>query len=127
MTSILKWFSSNQERIAEFSGKGHWNDPDMVKKISFTILKFNFNLQLIIGNYGLSYEQSKAQMAIWAIMAAPLIMSVDLRTIEPKFRDILLNKDVIAINQDPLLVQGKLILSVSSKNMKMCRKIPFFR
>lgn len=97
VTNILKWFSDNQDRIAEFSGPGHWNDPDM----------------LIIGNFGLSYEQSKAQMAIWAIMAAPLIMSVDLRTIEPKFRDILLNKDVIKINQDALGIQGRLITTVS--------------
>ncbi|XP_057667713.1 alpha-N-acetylgalactosaminidase-like isoform X2 [Diorhabda carinulata] len=94
VTGILDWFSGNQDRIAPFSGPGHWNDPDM----------------LIIGNYGLSYEQSKAQMAIWCIMAAPLIMSVDLRTIEPKFKNILLNKDAIAINQDPLGIMGRLIL-----------------
>ncbi|KAH1006647.1 hypothetical protein HUJ05_007357, partial [Dendroctonus ponderosae] len=95
VTSILRWFSDNQDRIAPHSGPGHWNDPDM----------------LIIGNYGLSYEQAKAQMAIWAIMAAPLIMSVDLRTIEPKFRAILLNQDVIAINQDSMGVQGRLLLT----------------
>ncbi|CAG9863499.1 unnamed protein product [Phyllotreta striolata] len=94
VTEILDWFSSNQDRLAPFSAPGHWNDPDM----------------LIIGNYGLSLEQSKAQMAIWSIMAAPLIMSVDLRTIRPEFRDILLNRDVIAVNQDPLGVMGKLIL-----------------
>jgi hypothetical protein len=50
-----------------FLFKGSFNDPDM----------------LIIGNYGLSFGQSQTQMAIWSILAAPLIMSVDLRTIEP--------------------------------------------
>lgn len=45
-------------------------------------------------------------------MAAPLIMSVDLRTIEPKFRELLLNKDVIAINQDSLGIQGLLVFKV---------------
>ncbi|CAG9766354.1 unnamed protein product [Ceutorhynchus assimilis] len=95
VTNILSWFSKNQDRIAKYSGPGHWNDPDM----------------LIIGNYGLSYEQAKSQMAIWSIMAAPLIMSVDLRTIEAQFRDILLNKEVIAINQDSLGVQGRLELT----------------
>ena len=45
-------------------------------------------------------------MAIWAIMAAPLIMSTDLRTIKQEFKDILLNKDIIKINQDPLGIQG---------------------
>ena len=41
---------------------------------------------MIIGNFGLSYEQSKTQMAMWAIFAAPLLMSVDLRTIKPEYR-----------------------------------------
>ncbi|KAJ8974005.1 hypothetical protein NQ317_009422 [Molorchus minor] len=53
-------------------------------------------------------------MAIWAILAAPLLMSVDLRTIDPIFRDILQNKDVIAINQDPMGVQGRLVLTKST-------------
>ncbi|CAH0551476.1 unnamed protein product [Brassicogethes aeneus] len=97
VTSILSWFSKNQHRLAPFAGPGHWNDPDM----------------LLIGNYGLSYDQSKAQMAIWSIMAAPLIMSVDLRHMETQFKHILQNKDVIRINQDPMGIQGKLILSKS--------------
>ena len=66
-----------------------------------------FLLKLIIGNFALSYDQSRTQMAIWAIMAAPLIMSTDLRTIKQEFKDILLNQDVIKINQDPLGIQGK--------------------
>lgn len=61
-------------------------------------------------------------MAIWAIMAAPLIMSVDLRTIEPQFRDILQNRDIIDINQDPLGIQGRLILTVSF-NKTVIRKL----
>lgn len=51
-------------------------------------------------------------MAIWAIMAAPLIMSVDLRTINPIYRDILLDKKVLAINQDELGIQGMLVKTV---------------
>ena len=54
----------------------------------------------------MSYDQSRTQMAIWAIMAAPLIMSTDLRTIKQEFKDILLHKDIIKINQDPLGIQG---------------------
>lgn len=70
------------------------------------------SIQLIIGNYGLSYEQSKSQMALWAILAAPLIMSHDPRTIRPEFRDILLNADVIRVNQDALGIQGKRVYVV---------------
>ena len=61
----------------------------------------------MIGNFGLSYDQSKAQMAIWSILAAPLIMSVDLRTIKPEYKAILQNREVIAIDQDPLGIQGR--------------------
>ena len=64
-----------------------------------------FWFQLIIGNFGLSYEQCKTQMAMWAIFAAPLLMSVDLRTIKPDYKAILKNKKIIAVNQDPLGIQ----------------------
>ncbi len=84
--SIADWFASKQDTLAVVHGPGSWNDPDM----------------LIIGNYGLSYEQSKTQMALWAMMSAPLIMSVDLREIKPYFKDILQNKNLIGINQDAL-------------------------
>lgn len=45
-------------------------------------------------------------MAIWCILAAPLIMSHDLRNVRPEFRDILLNKGAISINQDELGMAG---------------------
>jgi len=51
-------------------------------------------------------------MALWSIMAAPLILSVDLRTITDWARDIILNKNLIAINQDPLGAMGRRILKV---------------
>lgn len=70
-------------------------------------------LQLIIGNFGLSYEQSKTQMAIWAILAAPLLMSVDLRTIRPEYKAILQNKKIIAVDQDALGIQGRRIYKVA--------------
>ena len=40
-------------------------------------------------------------MALWAIMASPLLMSVDLRTIRPEYKAILQNSEIIAVNQDP--------------------------
>ena len=66
---------------------------------------FIIYFQLIIGNFGLSFEQARAQMGLWCIMAAPLIMSNDLRNIRPEFKQILQNKEAIKINQDPLGVQ----------------------
>uniref|UniRef100_A0A023G626 Alpha-galactosidase n=1 Tax=Amblyomma triste TaxID=251400 RepID=A0A023G626_AMBTT len=93
--SILDYYATVQDTLVGASGPGRWSDPDM----------------LIIGNYGLSYDQSKAQMALWAILAAPLFMSVDLRTIRPEFKDILLNRQIIAINQDPLGIMGRRIVT----------------
>ncbi|KAL1502109.1 hypothetical protein ABEB36_007302 [Hypothenemus hampei] len=90
---IATWFADNQKFLRQYAGPGHWNDPDM----------------LIIGNFGLSLEQSKSQMTIWSILAAPLIMSVDLDTIQPEFKAILLNDNAIKINQDPLGIPGELV------------------
>ncbi|VEN45457.1 unnamed protein product [Callosobruchus maculatus] len=91
--SIIDYYGNNQDLIVPNAGPGHWNDPDM----------------LIIGNFGLSYEQCKTQMAIWAILAAPLLMSVDLRTIKPEYKAILQNRKIIAVDQDPLGIQGRRI------------------
>lgn len=66
---------------------------------------------MLHGNYGLSYDQSKAQLAIWAILAAPFLLSTDLRTIKPEVKELLLNRDVIAVDQDALGIQGRLIKS----------------
>lgn len=49
------------------------------------------------------------QMAIWSILAAPLLMSTDLQNIRPEFKAILLNKQIIAVNQDELGTQGLLV------------------
>ena len=73
---------------------------------------FSSKFQLIVGNFGLSYEQSNTQMAMWAIFAAPLLMSVDLRTIKPDYKAILQNRHIISVNQDRLGIQGRRIYKV---------------
>uniref|UniRef100_A0A3B4X814 Alpha-galactosidase n=1 Tax=Seriola lalandi dorsalis TaxID=1841481 RepID=A0A3B4X814_SERLL len=96
---IINWFSNNQDDLQPAAGPGRWNDPDM----------------LIIGNFGLSVDQARSQMALWAIMAAPLIMSNDLRNLDNSARAILQNKVAIAINQDPLGIQGRRLLQEKSR------------
>lgn len=90
LRSVIDFFANNQLTFQKHAGPGHWNDPDM----------------LLIGNFGLTIDQSKMQMALWAILAAPLLMSTDLKNIRPEFAEILLNKPIIAVNQDPLGIQG---------------------
>jgi len=97
VSSVIDYYGDNQDVLIPAAGPGHWNDPDM----------------LVIGNFGLSFEESRAQMAIWAVLASPLMMSVDLRTIQPDMKAILLNKNVIAVNQDPLGIQGRRVYKKS--------------
>jgi len=77
------------------AGPGHWNDPDA----------------LMVGDYSLSYDEAKVQFGMWALFSAPLLMSVDIRIIDSSFQQILLNEEIIAINQDPLGIQGTLVSS----------------
>ncbi|KFV07654.1 Alpha-galactosidase A, partial [Pterocles gutturalis] len=100
--SILDWTALHQDSIVKIAGPGGWNDPDMASRITRLV----FLSQLVIGNFGLSWDQAVTQMAMWAIMAAPLFMSNDLRHISPEAKWLLQNKEVIAINQDPLGKQG---------------------
>lgn len=53
-------------------------------------------------------------MAVWSVLAAPLLMSVNLRHLRPESKDVLLNKRAIAINQDSLGIQGKRIKKVTT-------------
>lgn len=57
----------------------------------------------------MSFGEAKAQMAVWCIFPAPLFMSNDPRTIDSKFKSILLNREAIAINQDELTIPGERI------------------
>ena len=69
-------------------------------------------LQLIVGDYSLSYDEQRVQMALWSIMAAPLLMSNDLRTIRDESKQLLQNEHLIRVNQDPNGIQGRRIMKV---------------
>jgi alpha-galactosidase len=83
-----------QSAIAKWAGPGHWNDPDMLE----------------IGNGGMTSDEYRTHMTLWAIFAAPLLAGNDVRGMTPDTRSILMNKDVIAIDQDALGKQGQLAL-----------------
>ena len=72
---------------------GAWNDPDMLE----------------VGNGGMTDAEYRAHFSLWAIMAAPLIAGNDLRTMTSTTREILTNREVIAVDQDSLGVQGTLV------------------
>lgn len=67
------------------AGNGYWNDPDM----------------LVTGDQGLTPDEERTHFALWCIMTSPLFLGSDPRTMTPEERDIVLNRDAIAIDQDP--------------------------
>ena len=62
---------------------------------------------LEVGNGGMTDTEYRSHFSLWAIMAAPLIAGNDLSAMDEATKRILLNREVIAINQDPLGVQGR--------------------
>jgi alpha-galactosidase len=83
--------ASQQSGLESYSGPGHWNDPDMLE----------------VGNGKLSLAENRTHFSWWAMLAAPLLAGNDLPNMKPEIKDILTNKDVIAIDQDALGKQGK--------------------
>jgi alpha-galactosidase len=79
-----------QAGLARYAGPGHWNDPDMLE----------------VGNGKMTGDEYRTHMSLWAILAAPLLAGNDLSKMTPETLSILTNKDVIAIDQDPLGKQG---------------------
>jgi alpha-galactosidase len=81
--------------LAGAAGPGHWNDPDMLE----------------VGNGGMSDDEYRAHFSLWAVLAAPLLSGTDLRTASPATLAILGNREVIAVDQDPLGRQGDRVRS----------------
>ncbi|MER6027230.1 NPCBM/NEW2 domain-containing protein [Streptomyces sp. NPDC001851] len=95
MLSILK----QNLPLAPYAGPGHWNDPDMLE----------------VGNGGMTDTEYRSHFSLWSVMAAPLLIGTDLRKASPATFGILDNKDVIAVDQDPLGKQGTVVSSAGGR------------
>jgi len=82
--AVMDIVDQNNEN-ADNAGDGFWNDPDM----------------LLVGHDGLTPEEQKAHFALWCVMTAPLMLGNDPRNMSDEEKDILLNKEALAIDQDP--------------------------
>ena len=80
----------SQDGLEKFAGPGHWNDPDMLE----------------VGNGGMSTDEYRTHMSLWAILAAPLLAGNDLRSMTPETRNMLTDREIIAVDQDPRGTQG---------------------
>jgi alpha-galactosidase len=74
------------------AGPGHWNDPDYLAP-----------------GQGMSAAQFRSQLSMWAMLAAPLMISDDLTKISTASLEAVQNTEVIAVDQDPAGVQGTLL------------------
>jgi hypothetical protein len=74
------------------AGPGHWNDPDYLGP-----------------DQGMTAAQFQTQFSMWAILAAPLMISADLISLSPTSAAIVANREAIAIDQDPAGLQGRLL------------------
>ncbi len=80
----------SQAGLAKYAAPGHWNDPDMLE----------------VGNGRMKPDEYRTHMSLWAMLAAPLLAGNDLSKMDDTTKSILMNKEVIAVDQDALGVQG---------------------
>lgn len=80
----------SQAGLSKYGGPGHWNDPDMLE----------------VGNGKMTEDEYKTHMSLWVLLASPLLAGNDLSKMSDSDKAILMNKDAIAIDQDPLGKQG---------------------
>ena len=80
----------DQNGLEKFAGPGHWNDPDMLE----------------VGNGKMNPDEYRTHMALWAILAAPLLAGNDIRSMTEETKSILMNREIIAVDQDAKGEQG---------------------
>lgn len=78
-----------QAGLRRYAGPGHWNDPDMME----------------VGKLA-TYQEDRSHLALWAMLAAPLIIGADVEMMPQRIAALLTNPRVIGIDQDALGIQG---------------------
>jgi alpha-galactosidase len=83
-----------QAGIEAYAGPGHWNDPDMLE----------------VGNGGMTTTEYRSHFSLWAMLAAPLMAGNDLGNMPLEIKEILTNKEVIAVDQDAAGHEGRRVM-----------------
>lgn len=89
----------NQAGLSKYAAPGHWNDPDMLE-VGNGIMR-NGKMRM------LTLDENRFHMSLWAMLAAPLLAGNNLTQMTPEVAGVLMNKKVIAIDQDPLGKQAE--------------------
>ncbi|WP_030270208.1 ricin-type beta-trefoil lectin domain protein [Streptomyces sp. NRRL B-24484] len=97
--SVLTQYGYNWP-LSRYAAPGSWNDPDF----------------LVTGD-NLTDDESRSQIALWSMMAAPLILSTDITALSPASLAALSNSDIIAVDQDGLGKQAGLVAQNGSTDI----------
>ena len=89
---------NNNNAWAKYAGLGMWNDPDMLE----------------VGNGGMTTDEYKTHFSLWCLVKSPLIVGCDISNMSPDTVSILTNAEAIAVNQDPLGVQGQRVFPTNA-------------
>jgi alpha-galactosidase len=103
--SIMQILDMNAP-LADYAGPGRWNDPDML------VVGIDPNKSTVVnhsGTKGCTLEEYRSHMSLWCLMAAPLLAGNDIRNMNSDIKEILMNREIIAVNQDQLGRQAKKI------------------
>lgn len=84
-----------------YAGPGHWNDAEMLE----------------IGNGGMTRDEYMTHFSMWCMLATPLMAGNDLRKMDTETKEILTNKEVIAVNQDKLGQQARRFMDMGEKEI----------
>lgn len=84
-----------------YAGPGHWNDAEMLE----------------VGNGGMNKEEYMTHFSMWCMLATPLMAGNDLRKMDADTKEILTNKEVIAVNQDKLGAQARRFMDMGEKEI----------
>lgn len=84
-----------------YAGPGHWNDAEMLE----------------VGNGGMTKDEYITHFSMWCMLAAPLMAGNDLTKMDKDTHEILTNKEVIAVGQDPMGEQGRRFMDMGEKEI----------
>jgi alpha-galactosidase len=99
-------FGTPWATYAPHQSKGHWLNDDY-------LICGHYTIQTVGGAVSVTDNDCKTQFTLFAMLAAPLIISVDVTTLNSTALDILNNSEVIAVNQDSLGIMGSQITNVA--------------
>lgn len=97
----FKKIIDDTHHLYPYAGPGGWNDPDM--------LVVGLNGKIEWQGPGCTETEYRTHFALWCLSAAPLLIGCDIRNMDDVTKEILMNKGLIAVNQDPLGKQGRIV------------------